>query len=335
MAPTLAGAGAAMTCPNCNAKFRVGVDQWPAERALARCVQCGHRFNVPVIGEALSGSRVCVDRWSNQAAGFERWQTVVFRCPEDARTLCIKRIVALPGESIDFAEGDIWIDGRRVIKSLGEQLAVRVAVHRESNELQYWRGDDCTYANDEWKLAGTASAARLRFTPPLGHVTDDLAANQSLRHRTQRVDDLMFSCQVRLAEDASLQLSIAGQDTSAIKGPIDARMLWSTFDHRLLLAIDDQIVWQLDWPNAWRPEDIEIVARNGMATLEDLTLYRDIHYTWRAGDLRPAANWRLSPDEYFVIGDNQSLSYDSRNWPHKAGLPGRLVLGSAIAPSSP
>ena len=37
--------------------------------------------------------------------------------------------------------------------------------------------------------------------------------------------------------------------------------------------------------------------------------------------------WRLGPDEWFVVGDRQSVSIDSRNWPHAAGAPGRLIVG--------
>ncbi len=332
MAPTFCGPGGSMVCPSCDATFRVGIDQWPDQwpDALARCVECDHRFVPPTIEQQLPGTRVWVDRLSGEVTSLARWQTVVFRCPEDASTLCIKRIVALPGEAIDFAEGDIWIDGNRVVKSLDQQVTVRVPVHRESEKLQYWQGDNGSFESDHWTLDGRQHVARLRFAPPLGHVTDDLPANQSLRHRTSRVDDLMFACRVRLAAGAHLQLSLAGQDFDPIDGPLDASVLWSTFDHRLLLAIDERVVWQRGWPQDWRPDGIELAATGGLATLTDFTHYRDIHYAWRANDLRPAPKWRLPADEFFVVGDNQSLSFDSRNWPHAAGLPTRLMVGVAV-----
>lgn len=37
--------------------------------------------------------------------------------------------------------------------------------------------------------------------------------------------------------------------------------------------------------------------------------------------------WALGRDEWFVVGDNQNVSIDSRNWAAPAGVPSRLVLG--------
>lgn len=37
--------------------------------------------------------------------------------------------------------------------------------------------------------------------------------------------------------------------------------------------------------------------------------------------------WSLGPDEWFVTGDNQLDSIDSRNWAAPAGVPSRLVVG--------
>jgi signal peptidase I len=37
--------------------------------------------------------------------------------------------------------------------------------------------------------------------------------------------------------------------------------------------------------------------------------------------------WLLGTDEWFVTGDNQIASIDSRNWAAPAGLPSRLILG--------
>jgi signal peptidase I len=37
--------------------------------------------------------------------------------------------------------------------------------------------------------------------------------------------------------------------------------------------------------------------------------------------------WRLGDDDWFVVGDNQIASVDSRNWAAPAGVPSRLVAG--------
>ncbi|QDT67454.1 Signal peptidase I V [Planctomycetes bacterium MalM25] len=38
--------------------------------------------------------------------------------------------------------------------------------------------------------------------------------------------------------------------------------------------------------------------------------------------------WRLGTDEWFVVGDNQPVSIDSRNWEHAPGVPTRLIVGT-------
>lgn len=38
--------------------------------------------------------------------------------------------------------------------------------------------------------------------------------------------------------------------------------------------------------------------------------------------------WRLGPDEWLVVGDNQPVSIDSRNWDHAPGVPTRLIVGT-------
>jgi signal peptidase I len=37
--------------------------------------------------------------------------------------------------------------------------------------------------------------------------------------------------------------------------------------------------------------------------------------------------WRLGPDNWLVVGDNQPASVDSRNWHAAAGIPSRLIVG--------
>lgn len=43
-----------------------------------------------------------------------------------------------------------------------------------------------------------------------------------------------------------------------------------------------------------------------------------------------APDWQLGPEEWFLAGDNQIVSVDSRNWLHTAGLPTRLIVGVVV-----
>ena len=47
-----------------------------------------------------------------------RGDVIVFKTPSDNRTDYIKRLVALPGDSIQFIDGDIFINDNQVLKSI-------------------------------------------------------------------------------------------------------------------------------------------------------------------------------------------------------------------------
>ena len=335
MAPSFSGPHGTMTCSNCDEDFAVGIDQWPVPHGEARCVACGSRFKSSIPTRIESGARVWVDRLTYSRRHPRRWETVVFRCPRDATTYCVKRVVGLPGESIDFREGDVWIDGARVQKSLGEQLSVRVRVHRDNDQFRYWSpaAGRAEWKHDAWLLDGGPMAARLDLAPPLGHITDDLPCNQSLRHRSTAVDDLMIECRVTLDKDSQIELHMEGwgrESLPRIDGAGERHIIWSLFDHQLTLAIDGQAAFQDERPKDWQPGRLALVADGGRATIRDLSVYRDIHYQWRANDLHPPPGWRLPEGEYFVVGDNQSLSDDSRSWAHAAGLPTEQIIGRPL-----
>ena len=84
----------------------------------AKCPNCGYGTRL-VQGEggqmrydprypSFSGDRILVDKFAYDFAEPRRWDVVVFKYPEEAKTNYIKRLVGLPGETISIAGGDIW-----------------------------------------------------------------------------------------------------------------------------------------------------------------------------------------------------------------------------------
>ncbi|MEM6331422.1 MAG: hypothetical protein AAF790_14420, partial [Planctomycetota bacterium] len=123
------------------------------------------------------------------------------------------------------------------------------------------------------------------------------------------------------------------------------RLTLSTFDQRSLVAIGDAALLALPLrtppsgpAGAARRTDhtvgFEVVAHGGSIELQDLAVWRDVFYEPKpAGfaETSDAAGWRLGPREWFVVGDNQAVSLDSRVWSRRGGLPGRLILGRVPA----
>ncbi len=62
----------------------------------------------------LSGNRLIVDRTAYSFRSPRRWEVVVFRSPENASELVVKRVVGLPGETVSLVGGDVWINGRKI-----------------------------------------------------------------------------------------------------------------------------------------------------------------------------------------------------------------------------
>ena len=85
----------------------------------AKCPNCGYgmRLVQGVGGQmrydprypSFSGDRILVDKFAYDFADPSRWDVVVFKYPEEAKTNYIKRLVGLPGETVSIAGGDIWI----------------------------------------------------------------------------------------------------------------------------------------------------------------------------------------------------------------------------------
>jgi signal peptidase I len=112
----------------------------------------------------------------------------------------------------------------------------------------------------------------------------------------------------------------------------------SAFDHRFQVAIDDRLLFEpVDYhhPREGPPpgdSPIAIGVHGGDATVSELRIYRDLHYTSAlAGTPRQGHALRsavlLGPDEYFVLGDNSPVSHDSRFWSEGPVVPGSMLLG--------
>ena len=59
----------------------------------------------------MAGDRIIASRWSYWVSSPERGDIVIFRYPDDESTLYVKRVIGLPGETVEVIDGKVYIDG--------------------------------------------------------------------------------------------------------------------------------------------------------------------------------------------------------------------------------
>jgi signal peptidase I len=108
MAPTLMGQHRDITCPQCKHQYRFGFGTRSAN-ATPTCPNCD--FRIMQLGPeypVYSGDRILVNKFLYDFDPPQRWDVIVFKYPEDAKTNYIKRLVGLPGEQLAIRHGDIF-----------------------------------------------------------------------------------------------------------------------------------------------------------------------------------------------------------------------------------
>ncbi len=240
MAPTLWGERFAGRCPSCDDPLTVGVDQ-AREAATLECPACeSGRIQLS------QATRLPADAlWVNRlGAAPDRWELVVLRCPHDAQSLLVKRVVGLPGEKIEFRQGYLWVDGERCVKPLVRQLELRRLEHCERDRQRRWtpRSGEWRWVNQAWQGEGPSNQtpAELVYLRP---VFDDFGGNPHLSRRFNPQPDLMIEVLVQASPGAVWEVGIAGYRARFNSG--ERRVLLTVFDSRPLLAVDGKRVRKL------------------------------------------------------------------------------------------
>jgi signal peptidase I len=130
MAPTLLGQHLTLVCPNCNERVDLGADANGSAGSPA-CPNCGATTGFRTEVET-AGDRLLVQKFLFDLRPPHRWESIVFQNPADPRQAYVKRVVALPGESILIHDGDIYIDGQLARKSHAERRALSIPVYNQA-----------------------------------------------------------------------------------------------------------------------------------------------------------------------------------------------------------
>ncbi len=127
MAPACWGEHARVKCDECEFSFRVGRQKDKLPEKLV-CPNCGYRSIHSSKADPQPAQLVRVDSQNSASSRkLGRWDIVAIR-PSKGRPAMIKRVIGLPGESIEIGHGEVFADGAIVRKPLNVAREMRVTV---------------------------------------------------------------------------------------------------------------------------------------------------------------------------------------------------------------
>lgn len=114
MSPTLNGPHRTFDCESCGRRNDLPADVVGIPGRLAYCQAC--RAPGPTLDSLpiAPGDRLLVDRSSFELRAPRRWEVMVFRLPHEASHVAVKRIIGLPGETIELLSGKFTVDGNAI-----------------------------------------------------------------------------------------------------------------------------------------------------------------------------------------------------------------------------
>jgi signal peptidase I len=163
-----------------------------------------------MLGDAATGikDRVLADKLCTMLREPRRWEVMIFRFPSDERRLYVKRIVGLPGETLEVQGGDLWIDGRIARKpdALNDAVLKQIFPVRDGGMdigRAFTAGEGVTVGPDGARFAkGAAGELRLRHTVRAEYLhgyDPDWGIRASVPDGTEAVADLELAADVTLA----------------------------------------------------------------------------------------------------------------------------------------
>jgi signal peptidase I len=176
MAPTLLGQHRRVTCFDCGLPFDVGSQAdneplWTEARAI--CSNCGAADNPLANLPDTPGDGLLVFRGAFQWRAPRRWEPVVFRGTDDRRDPVVKRVIGLPGETIELVHGNVIVDGTLARKPLDAQRAMAILVNDDRYRPHTAQRSDgalirasCWQPRDEQVSGWTFEPGKFRYRPP-------------------------------------------------------------------------------------------------------------------------------------------------------------------------
>jgi signal peptidase I len=286
-----------------------------------------------------TGDRILVDKIPYYVKDPARWDIIVFKYPLNASKNYIKRLIGLPGETIDIRDGDIWVDGEiarkppHVLEVLLFEVypggrggwdrsadewrdtdsgGFRVECPDGDSFARYDRPveDDRRWEKRRGSGRTTVGDARLRL-----EVTPEGPAGSEVILRLVEKDVVN---EVVLAVGEGESRAAHGEERHSLAGVVlevgaTVEVTFANVDERLLVSVDGEefeFTYDPVTEGSHGEDSVQFGARRGAAVFEEVRLDRDVHYV-SEGECR---NVEVPEGHFFVLGDNSRSSKDSRKW---------------------
>ncbi len=185
-------------CPNCH--FEIPADDLRGKPIIKRIYNTNNSSRTLHFPYTYNGDRILVMKYLYWLEPPQRWNVVVFREPMFGKQNFIKRLVGLPGNTVEIVNGDVFIDGKIAHKPVHVEKSMLQVVYnndfyptdagqermngnRWSNP---WVGEPQSSAAGKWFTGGpvisfsTGSAdavGHLAFTQRNSYMYNDLGYN--------------------------------------------------------------------------------------------------------------------------------------------------------------
>ena len=106
-------------------------------------------------GTINAGDHIICSRYGVQEEDIQRYDVLVFMPPDDPEMFYIKRVIGLPGETLEVRDGKVYADGQELDDSFtnGPQNRKGDGVYRVPEGCYFFLGDNRNNSNDSrfWK----------------------------------------------------------------------------------------------------------------------------------------------------------------------------------------
>lgn len=124
-------------------------DQNRSQPPRTHCPKCGEELSSNQIMPVANGDRILVLKCIYQFLEPKRWDVIVFKNPPDPTVNYIKRLVGLPGETVQVIDGDIYINGKIARKPPKVQNDLWMPVY--DNDYQPVRPAEDSFNGHSWR----------------------------------------------------------------------------------------------------------------------------------------------------------------------------------------